>query len=116
MNTYDGLTFELTEDHLKLLRKAVVRWEDCEYGAPAVDPKRPYGNSSGIEVQIAEILGWDMFIDQDEFPHLSRQQYDRARQLHGETTVALQIVLRLGTFETGTYERSQRWEDDWKAV
>ena len=37
-------TFELTENHIKLLRNAYVSWDDCETGAPAIDPKRPYGN------------------------------------------------------------------------
>src|SRR6266568_5645220 len=38
--------FTVTEDHLKLLRHAYLYWEYGEgYGAPAIDPKRPYGNS-----------------------------------------------------------------------
>jgi hypothetical protein len=32
--------FLLTTDHLILLGRAYVRWEDCETGAPAIDPKR----------------------------------------------------------------------------
>ena len=38
-------TFTLTEDHIKLLRNLEVCWEDAEFGAPAIEPKRPYGNS-----------------------------------------------------------------------
>lgn len=33
--------FVVTEDHLKLLAQMYVRWEDCEFGAPAIDCKRP---------------------------------------------------------------------------
>ena len=40
--------FTVTEEHLKLLRRAYVDWEDCEFGAPAIDCKRPYGNSDVI--------------------------------------------------------------------
>lgn len=36
----------ITEDHLRLLPHLWFRWEDEPYsGAPAVDIKRPYGNS-----------------------------------------------------------------------
>jgi hypothetical protein len=33
-------TFELCEEHLKLLRSAYVEWSNAETGAPAIDPKR----------------------------------------------------------------------------
>lgn len=51
-----GTTFTVTDDHLKLLRRASVGWSDCEFGAPEIDPKRPYGNSNVLG-DIAEILG-----------------------------------------------------------
>ena len=47
--------FTVTDEHLKLLRGAYVGWDDCEFGAPAIDCKRPYGNSDVI-ADIAEIL------------------------------------------------------------
>jgi len=44
---FDKIRFELTEQHLKLIRRMTVRYNDyCEFGAPEIDPKRPYGNSS----------------------------------------------------------------------
>jgi hypothetical protein len=55
-----GVTeFTVTEDHLKLLRRAYIGWDDCEFGAPGIDPKRPYGNSDVIG-DIAEILGEEL--------------------------------------------------------
>jgi hypothetical protein len=39
-------TFKLTDEHLKLLRRFNVGWQDSESGAPEIDPKRPYGNSA----------------------------------------------------------------------
>ena len=46
----------MTEDHLKLLRRVYVAWDFGEgYGAPGINPKKPYGNSS-VERDIAEIL------------------------------------------------------------
>ena len=30
-------TVELTEDHVRLLRSAYIEWNDCEFGAPAIN-------------------------------------------------------------------------------
>ena len=48
--------FTITEDHLKLLRRVYVAWDFGEGdGAPAINSKKPYGNSY-VERDIAEIL------------------------------------------------------------
>ena len=39
--------FWLKEEHIKLLRAAYVQWNNCETGAPEIDPKRPYGIRGG---------------------------------------------------------------------
>ncbi len=103
--------FTITEEHLKLLRRAYVSWEDCEYGAPAIDCKRPYGNSS-VEEDMAEILGVPL-IDGEYLPDEDRA---RLRVRHLETQTALEIILRTGTFQTGTYRRSDGWSRDWELV
>lgn len=48
-------TFEVKEEHIKLLRSAYTSWDDCEFGAPAIDCKRSYGNSDVLG-DMAEIL------------------------------------------------------------
>ncbi len=89
--------FILTDDHLTLLRNAYVQWDDCETGAPAIDPKRPYGNSSVVQ-DIAEILKVDQ-------PPYDTEPYDEAADrllgLHRETETALQVILATGSFTTG---------------
>lgn len=45
------------------------------------DEKRPFGNSD-IEMNIAEILEWDIFVDKDLEPHLSKIQWEKAQWLH----------------------------------
>ena len=45
------------------------------------DEKRPFGNSD-IEMNIAEILKWDIFIDSDNEPHLTTEQFEEAQRLH----------------------------------
>lgn len=108
-------TFTLTEDHITLLRRANLRWDDCEYGAPAIDCKRPYGNSD-VELDIAEILGWELFVDQHDERHLTAVQSDLARRLHEETLQALQCVLAGCSIRPGIYRRSTPYLDDWELV
>ena len=78
----------ITEDHIKLLNRMRVSWDDDEYGAPAIDPKRPYGDSD-VERDVAEILEWD--IDGDE---LTEQQERKALAIHKEMEDVLQYLVR----------------------
>ncbi len=100
--------FVMTADHIKLLRAMCVGWQDCEYGAPEIDPKRPYGNSS-VEPDVHEILTNETEYDLDD------QQRERYAALHRETEVALQIVLKTGSFEPGTYIRDS-YQQNWRRV
>lgn len=100
--------FVLTADHIKLLRAMHVGWQDCEYGAPEVDPKRPYGNSS-VEPDVHEIL-----TDETEY-ELTEEQRERYAAIHRETEVALQIVLATGSFDPGTYIR-ESYRQNWRRV
>lgn len=89
--------FTLTEEHIKLLQAMWVDWQD---GAPAIEPKRPYGNSD-VPGDIHELLTGES-VDNDVVV-LNREQRDRYLALHRETETALQVVLRAGSFEPGDY-------------
>ncbi len=52
----DKKQFTLKPEHVKLLRRMYVDWDDCEFGAPEIDPEQPYGNSD-VEQDMIEILG-----------------------------------------------------------
>jgi len=107
--------FILREEHLKLLRRAIIRWEDCEFGAPAIDCKRPYGNSD-VESDILEILKVKpAFTHRDGTYEYSDEQEEYARILHKETEIALQIILIIGKFEAGYYQADD-YKNDWKLV
>lgn len=95
------MQFELTENHITLLTNSFIGWQDAEYGALAVDPKRPYGNSS-VEYDIIELLD------------LEDHEEDFARQVHQETLTALQIILQTRQFKTGTYIHSGYFEGKWQ--
>mgnify|MGYP001608421679 FL=1 len=95
--------FALTEQHIALLRRARIQWEDCETGAPAIDPKRPYGNS-GVAQDVAKILG----LEGKMCPHCG-ECVDESNEcamltIHRESEIALCIILADHTIEPGVYE------------
>ena len=106
-------TFVLTADHVKLLRCACVRWDDTETGAPAIDPKRPYGNR-GVASDVAEILGKAAAVCPHCHEPLEKSNGDAMLAIHRETATALQIVLSTGKFEPGHYTNTawREWTRD----
>ena len=109
MSKEDRIEFSLTEDHIKLLRQMEVGWQRDEFGAPEIDPKRPYGNSQ-VYYDIAEHLGRDIPEEPKEF---SDEEKAEMFKLHRETETALQIVLRTGNFAPGVYV-ADRYMQGWK--
>ena len=98
-------TFLLKPEHIKLLQNAYIGWDGCEFGAPAIDCKRPYGNSNVVD-DIAEILGWGT-------GELTKEQKDYAHKLHEETQTALQILVQKAAIPWGTYtaeDYTEKWE------
>lgn len=93
-------TFTITPDHLKLLANSYWVWEDCEYGAPAMYCKKPFGNGD-VDGDVAAILGW---ID---------VQPQRSRTLVQELVTVLEIACQLGHFTPGTYRNQETYGHDW---
>jgi len=102
----------LTEQHITLLRNACVYWEDCETGAPGIDPKRPYGNS-GVASDVAELLG----LESARCPHcdepLSERDDAALLAIHRQTEFALAVILKCHDVKPGLYERRG---DQWVRV
>lgn len=95
--------FTLKKEHILLLKNAYISWQDCEFGAPEINPKRPYGNSD-VMYDITEILGLELFEDCYGERHLSEEQADYIDNLHKETMQALQVILKNHNVEAGEYE------------
>jgi hypothetical protein len=76
-----SFTFELTADHLKLMRHLNTR--DWQGQIEAMDPKRPYGNNGNYCADMAAALGND--------PPLKDEHY---RELHREMLFAIQAFWR----------------------
>ena len=106
--------FTVTDEHLRLLRRAYVSWDETEFGAPEIDCKRPYGNSDVLG-DIAEILEIPDSEWADEEMDPLPDYGQRFLRLHVETAVALQIALSTGEFRAGSYTRedgSHGWKRD----
>ena len=107
-------TFELKPEHIKLLKAAEWRWEDCEFGAPAIDCKRPYGNSDVITDMLEILCSRDSI---KKCPHCREvieieggPDDDQLMALHKELLQALRVIFNSGSMVPGTYEnRSGSW-------
>ena len=105
------MKFEIREEHLKLLKRMHVTYWDCEYGSPAIDPKRPYGNSD-VEEDIAEILDWSIHENGLVFT-----QRVKAQKIHKEMKTVLQICLSTLSFKEGIYSTTSEYDStSWKLI
>ncbi len=106
------LTFEVHDDHLKLMKRTYFSWDHCEYGAPSVNPKRPYGNSD-VEHDIAGVLGLELAEDDYGSLRLSEEQSEYCANRHLEMEAFFQILCRFGEIPSGKYAREatyHKWE------
>lgn len=90
------VTFAFTDRHAALLRGA--RWRGLWMNA-----KRPYGDMTYFELDMAAILGDPVVRDQDG--RLPPEQEKRLGKLHAETLPALQVFLQKATLAPGEYAR-----------
>lgn len=103
----DREEFMLQEEHLKLMRRVNMGWNGGEFGAPAVDCKRPYGNSDVYE-DIAEILG-----EVSDDGEISNEQVNRYDKLHAEMQTAIEVVLHTQSFKVGSYI-APKYTNEWR--
>lgn len=117
-------TFKLTTQHIKLIQRMYVGWDEGfspnPFGSPVIDLKRPYGNSDVIGDMYEILEGKELDeeeldekgIDIDDFKD---KLYEKYQKLHTETETALQIILKTGKFEVGTY-KNEGYGIDWERV
>ena len=110
------MKFELTENHIKLLNRMYVYWDDGSYdGAPCIDTKRPYGNSS-VAYDVYEIIHGKEW-DYGEHDEMTEEIYEQMMDIHAETATALQIVLCTKSFEPGTYQKKSPYDSlSWRKI
>jgi hypothetical protein len=107
-------TFRVRPEHITLLQNTYVSWDDCEFGAPSIDCKRPYGDSLVLE-NMAEILGVPMKENNYGDMELTDEDSERLLALHKETRTVLQIFLRTGSMLPGVYE-ADAYRVNWQRV
>ena len=106
--------FELKQQHLDLLKETYIGWNDCEFGSPEIDCKRPYGNSN-VEEDIAEIIGMKDAYDEDE-DEWDEKKLKIINRLHKETQIALQIILHCQSFKLGKYKKIDKYGQEWRYI
>ena len=108
-------TVTVTGDHLQLLANMEIRWpsrsdsadrlDGGQYPAAGADPKRPYGDFTFIEVDMARILGelppppTDGPAIFEPTPELAR----RLQRLHWQMLPTMQVFLERATLAPGIY-------------
>lgn len=102
--------FTILPEHIKLLKEANIGWNDCEFGAPSIDCKRPFGNSD-VFTDIAKIL--EIPIDEDNGPN-DEQQHEMY-QIYEQLGTVLKIILSTSSVESGEYKNigspySPKWQ------
>jgi len=114
INWEDVKEFELKQIHLDLLKRVEIDWDDCEFGAPYIDPKRPYGNSDVFD-DIAEIIKLKKKENYDyNEEDWKEESMDYMEDLHKQTQIVLEIILHCQSFKLGKYKKVKYGE--WKFI
>lgn len=96
--------FIVTEAHLNLVDRMNIKFDESGYdGAPVVDMKRPYGNSSVVYDVYEIVNGYEWDSDED-MPDVI---YEEMLQIHRDTAKVLQIIIDTKSFEPGLYCRPE---------
>lgn len=108
----DGLV-TITDDHLRLLRAIEIRWPshwDCadrlaagQYPAATADGKRPYGDYTFMEVDMARVLGKLTPNPADGIFEPDAELAARFARLHWQMLAAMQVFIEQANLTAGTY-------------
>ena len=106
---YENVTeFKVTEEHLKLLKEMFVEWNYDEFGAPSIDPKRPFGNSA-VESDMLDILGIDYGEDSYEYLENNDELRIKVDKLYKDLKICLQILVNDLSIKVGKYKRTNEY-------
>ena len=107
--------FILKEDHLTLLKHACVSNISCEFGAPGIDCKRPFGNSDVIGDMI-DIMGIDAERDDDSWRYPEDVEGE-LMELYSELETALRVIFKnLPNVRLGKYVSEDYFGEEWAFV
>jgi hypothetical protein len=105
--------FELTADHLKLLKVMSPQWSTdtaesaLDVGAwpvAGIDPKRPYGDMSFFVLDMVRALGGEVVVDADGRGVAPPEpEYRRLMALHADMLGAIQVFVENARIDPGVY-------------
>lgn len=104
--------FQVTSSHIKLLKNLYVSWGYDEFGAPCIDPKRPFGNSN-VYKDMLDIFGIDYGESVDKFLETHPKHKERLDNLYKDLENCLQILLIDLSIQEGWYEQQNYSSRSW---
>lgn len=114
------VTIEVTEAHLKLLRAADTNLVDDggrDIGVE-IDPKRPYGDMTYFQIDMARILGISAEgpprADYPKLREFTEPQLERFSELHEQMEPVLQVFLQHAQLAPGHFVRSPPGYGRWR--
>jgi len=107
--------FKMTEPHLKLLKNLSVEWERYFNGL-VTDPKRPYGDMTYFELDMADILGIPLKEDSKGQRQISSEQQKLFNQLFSDLPWSLRVFLKNATLSPGKFCRKPAGWGPWRRV
>jgi hypothetical protein len=99
----DTISFQLTDEHLKLLRHLRVDWYQPQTYT-GINFKRPYGDMTYFELDMSAILGIPVPYDEQKQIAFSDEQRHHFHTLHTDMLFALPVLLRNGVITPGHYQ------------
>lgn len=93
--------FRVEENHIRLLKGMKLSWNDLCFGAPTVNPKRPYGSSLVID-DMAKILSIGELDENGELQLIDDQERELLN-LHKEMEKVIEILLYNCSITPGVY-------------
>ena len=106
--------FELTEDHIKLVKQLKINQEIDEDAI--IDKKSPFGGDSVYDDISLILFGKVNEVNlNDVGKTYNEEEKAKFNKLAEEVITALDIILYIGSFTTGTYV-TRTYERDWKKI
>lgn len=107
--------FHFSSDHRELLRQSSI--EDSEVGwdgetVPGCDPKRPYGNFTYYQLEMAQHLGRPTTVNDEGNHEISEETEEELTRLHHSMQAAWQVFLENFELQPGDYVGDEwgNWE------
>ncbi|WP_155742695.1 hypothetical protein [Variovorax paradoxus] len=88
--------FDVTDEHIRLLQRA--NWRTF-----MIDCKRPYGDFTHFEIDMADILGLPLKKDAKGRAQIGKDAEQRMDALHADMLYALQAYIRFARLNPGRY-------------